>query len=378
VKHPASSGSPPALAHLRDDLAALEAESLLRVPPPPLPGGTLVFCSNDYLGLAPRLAEPVAAGSGASRLVSGNSPEHTAVEASLAAWLRLEAAIVFSSGYAANVGAVSALAGPRDLIVSDQLNHASIIDGCRLSRARVQVVPHNDVPAVASALATRTERRAWVITESYFSMDADGPDLPALRSVCDEHGAALFVDEAHALGVLGPDGRGRSAEAGVVPDVLVGTFGKSFGSSGAFVAGSADLRLWLWNRARSFVFSTGLSPAVAVAARRAIALAQGEPALRRATIARAGELRDGLSALGLPPLGFGHIVPVLIGDSARALRIAQLLLERGVFVSAIRPPTVPRGTARLRFTVTAAHTAEDVAHALRAVRDALLQLAGES
>lgn len=356
------------LAHLRVALDELEAAGLRRRKPAPHAG--LSYCSNDYLGLADRrLGETTArVGSGASRLIAGEDEAHAELEGAIAAWLGLETSLLFSSGYAANVGMVSALAGPSDLVVSDALNHASLIDGARLSRARVAVTPHNDVEAVRAALASRTEERAWVIVESYYSMDADGPDLARLRSVCDEHHAALIVDEAHALGVLGPMGLGRCAEAGIEPDVMVGTLGKSFGTQGAFVAGSHLLRDWLWNRARSFVFSTGLAPIVAEAALEALVVMEMRPELREATLARAAELRTGLAEVvagtDLRLLGFGHVVPVLVGGSADALELSRLVRAEGLDVPAIRPPTVPAGSARLRLTVTARHSAGDIAHAV--------------
>ena len=361
--------APPGLRFLEGALAGLEREGLLRVPGDPPRRPLTTYCSNDYLDLADVPASSAASGSGASRLVSGDRAEHRALERALAEWLQTEDSLVFTSGYAANVGVISALAAPEDLIVSDALNHASLIDGARLSRANVVVVRHLDVDAVRRALAAPRGGRAWVITESYFSMDADGPDLRALRSACDEGGAALVVDEAHAVGVLGPDGRGRSAEAAVVPDVLIGTFGKAFGGSGAFVAGCGDLRSWLWNRARSFVFSTGLAPSAAGSALRALTTSRAEPARRAAAAARADELRAGLRALGISPLGFGHIVPWVVGDPQTAVRYARALTERGAHVQAIRPPSVPRGTARLRLTVTAAHSKEDVSRLLTEIED---------
>lgn len=356
------------LAHLHDRLEALEARGLRRRAREP--GAGVSFCSNDYLGLARRPAPPVASGAGASRLVAGEHGAHAELERALASWLGAEASLLFTSGYAANVGAIAALAEPGDLIVSDALNHASIIDGARLSRARVAVTPHNDLGEVERALATRGERRAWVVVESYYSMDADGPDLGRLRDLCDAHGAGLYVDEAHALGVLGPAGRGLAAAAGVAPDVVVGTLGKALGSQGAFVAGRAVLRDWLWNRARSFVFSTGLSPAAAAAA--SAALGEVLASARREKVATLAErLRAGLAGLpGLEVLGFGHVVPVVAGSSDRALRLAALVAEAGVDAPAIRPPTVPEGTARLRLTVTAAHTEDEVDQAAAAVRGA--------
>jgi 8-amino-7-oxononanoate synthase len=381
------------LAHLSDQLTQLEHEGLRRdARPEARPRGTLSFCSNDYLGLASRPAPAASSGAGASRLIAGERDEHRRLERAFATWLGVEDALAFSSGYAANVGAVSALAGAGDLIVSDALNHASLIDGARLSRARVAVVPHGDAGAVARALAQRSEARAWVLVESYYSMDADGPDLAVLRAVCDTHGAALYVDEAHALGVLGPAGRGRCAEAGVAPDVLVGTLGKAFGSQGAFVAGRGVLREWLWNRARSFVFSTGLAPVSAAAGVRSLQEIIEHPELAARVRDLAARLRSGLLAAAAATaastattaeaaaiarayaahveqprvLGFGHVVPVVLGAPARALRWAAQMREHGVDVHAIRPPTVPPGGSRIRMTVTAEHRAEDIDRAVEA------------
>jgi 8-amino-7-oxononanoate synthase len=285
--------------------------------------------------------------------------------------LEVPGALVFSSGYAANVGVISALAEPGDLVVSDQLNHASIIDGCRLSRAQIAIVPHLDLAGTARALAAPRSGRAWVVTESYFSMDADGPDLARLRAICDDAGAGLVVDEAHALGVFGEAGRGRCHAAGVDPDVMVGTFGKALGAAGAFVAGSAPLISWLWNRARSFVFSTGLSPQVAAATARAIEVVRAEPELRARLHANVARLRSGLAALGLTVLGDGPIIPVVVGDSRRAVEVSARLRLAGVHVQAIRPPTVPEGGARLRVTTTARHSFDDIDRALAAFEKAL-------
>jgi 8-amino-7-oxononanoate synthase len=339
---------------------------------------SLTFCSNDYLGLARRPAPPRPSGAGASRLIVGERQEHGDLERATAQWLGVEAALAFSSGYAANVGAVSALAVPGDLVVSDALNHASIIDGCRLSRARVAVIPHLDVGAASAALRNRTEARAWVVTESYFSMDADSPDLGALRRVCDEAGAALIVDEAHALGIFGRSGRGLCEAAGVVPDALIGTLGKGLGAAGAFVAGSTVLIDWLWNRARSFVFSTGLSPVVAAAAAKNITEVAHDDEARARLAANAVALRDGLGRLGLAPLGHGPVVPIVVGDPARAVRAAAELRARGVHVQAVRPPTVPARSARLRLTVTASHSPRHIAQALGAIEECLPWLAPSS
>jgi 8-amino-7-oxononanoate synthase len=361
--------TPPGLAFLDAALERARANDLLRERPPSAAAHGLSFCSNDYLALAAEPAPPAARGAGASRLVGGDRPVHADLEAAAAALVGLPSALVFTSGYAANLGVVSALAGPGDLVVSDALNHASIIDGARLSKARVAIVPHLDAAAVGRALADRREARAFVVTESYFSMDADSPDLAALRAVCDRHGAALVVDEAHALGVLGPDGRGLCAEAGVTPDVLVGTFGKAFGAGGAFAAGCPALVSWLWNRARPFVFSTGLSPATAQAALAGMLQAAAEPERRRHVLAAAAQLRAGLGDLGLRVLGHGPIVPWVIGEPGAAVRVAAALRESGLDVRAIRPPSVAPGTSRLRLTVTAAHRSTHVEHALATIAD---------
>jgi 8-amino-7-oxononanoate synthase len=374
---------PSPLAHLGEALAELERAGLRRAPPAPRPSGALSFCSNDYLGLAAELAAPASSGAGGSRLIAGDRAEHRATERAFARWLEAADGLLFTSGYAANVGVLSALARPGDVVVSDALNHASIIDGARLSRAEVVVVPHLDVDAVRKALEARAGRRAWVVTESYFSMDADAPDLAALRRVCDASGAALVVDEAHALGVLGPGGRGLCAAAGVVADVLVAPLGKAFGGQGAVVLGESLLREWLWNRARSFVFSTGLAPACAATALRALERVRAEPE-RAARVARlAQRLREGLGALGVRTgafegvpavLGFGHVVPLVVGSAARALALAAQLQASGVDVLAVRPPTVPEGTARVRLTVTARHDDVEVDRAIAAVAEAMAKL----
>jgi 8-amino-7-oxononanoate synthase len=366
------------LGHLPGALAEIKRLGLYRRPADTadaIGANALTFCSNDYLGLAATKAPASASGTGSSRLISGERSEHRQLERALANWLGVEDALVFTSGYAANVGTISALVGPSDLLVSDALNHASIIDGARLSKAHVVVTPHLDITAIDRALASRHEPRAWVIVESYYSMDADGPDLAALRAVCNAHGAALVVDEAHALGVLGPGGRGRSAEAGVVPDVMVGTLGKSLGSQGAFVAGRSILRDWLWNRARSFVFSTGLAPSAAAAATRALEILLHSPELPGNVQGLAERLRAGLQAIGkdgMPRLlGFGHIIPIVIGKPENAVRVADFAKIHGIHITAIRPPTVPEGTARIRITVTARHTVEDIDRALNVMRAAL-------
>ncbi len=362
------------LRHLAGELAALKEGGLLRTPPVPEPEGAalLNLCSNDYLGYA---SEPWPgtvtgrSGAGASRLVSGNLAAHESAEAALASWLGTEAALLFSSGYAANVGTMAALAGRGDVVVSDALNHASIIDGCRLSGAEVRVVPHLDLVATEAALAGASNaRHRWVVTESYFSMDGDSPDLVRLRALCDRHDAGLVLDEAHVLGVLGPHGRGLSAEAGITPDVLIGTAGKSLGLHGAFVAGSQALRLWLWNRARSFVFSTGVSPTLATALASRIERVAADDGARAQLEARGAQLRAGLALLGVPGVasGRGPVLPWVVGASEATVALSRRLRDQGVLVQAIRPPTVPTGTARLRITVHARLSSEDVERTLAA------------
>ncbi|CAN98330.1 putative 8-amino-7-oxononanoate synthase [Sorangium cellulosum So ce56] len=367
-----------ALRHLQDELSEMERAGLLRTPPAaPASDRLLVLCSNDYLGYA-GLALPsevgTASGAGASRLVSGTHEAHLMAERELAAWLSVEATLLFSSGYAANVGTVAALARPGDVVVSDALNHASLIDGCRLSGATVEVVGHVDVEAVEGALVrARGARRRWVVTESLFSMDGDTPDLPRLRELCDRHDAALIVDEAHALGVFGPRGAGLCAEAGVRPDVLIGTLGKSLGLHGAFVAGSSTLRTYLWNRARSFVYSTGISPVVALAAvERVRRAAADDPARARLTMITR-RLRSGLLALGaeLLPGSSGPILPWLLKSPGAAVEMSRRLASEGVLVQAIRPPTVPAGTSRLRIVANASLSESDVERALAGFREAM-------
>jgi 8-amino-7-oxononanoate synthase len=348
------------------------------------------FCSNDYLGLAnhPALAAAAAAasardgfGASAARLVSGDLPAHRELESELAGFLGRQAALVFPTGYQTNIGVLTALAGPDDVIVSDSLNHASIVDGCRLTRARIAVYPHGDAAAAARLLGdARGARRRLLVTESLFSMDGDVAPLPALAEAAETHDAILIVDEAHAFGVLGPAGQGLCAENHVEPDVLVGTLGKALGAAGGFVAGTGLLREFLVNRARTFIFTTALPPAVAAAARAALGLAAGPEGDRRRDLLRQGvgwltaHLRTLRSDRGLPgPVASGAspILPFVLGTDARALAVSSGLAERGVFVPAIRPPTVPAGTARLRITLSAAHAEADLQLLVGALREAL-------
>jgi len=386
----------PLAEQLAAELAALDAAGLRRVLRPlaradaahrVAPDGAplLDFASNDYLGLAadPRPAAAAAAllareglGAGSARLIGGDHPEHHALEAELAALKGAEAALLFPSGYAANTGALPALAGAGDAIYSDALNHASLVDGCRLARAAgaaVRVVPHADAGALDATLGADAGRfrRRWVVVEGVYSMDGDLHPLADAAAVARRHGAFLYVDDAHATGVVGPGGRGSAAHWGVegAADVTVGTLGKAFGAAGAFVAGGAVLREWLLNRARSFVFTTASPPALAAGARAALAAAAAEPWRRERVRAVARRLRAGLAAAGLraPGADDAHIVPVPVGDAGRTARAGEALRARGVLVGAIRPPTVPAGAARLRLSASAAHTDADVDAAVRAV-----------
>jgi 8-amino-7-oxononanoate synthase len=336
----------------------------------------LLLCSNNYLGLAThpavreaasRAALDYGAGAGASRLISGSMRLHHALEEQLAAFKCAEAALLFNSGYHANVGAITALVGAGDAVFSDALNHASIIDGCRLSRAAVSVYPHNDVSVLSDLLARSTARRRLVVTESVFSMDGDTAPLAALCDVAERRGAMVMVDEAHATGVVGPRGAGVVAALGLQPLVTLqmGTLGKALGSFGAFVAGRRAVVDLLINAARSFIYTTALPPPVVAAAAAALAIVASDPTPQQRLAENAARLWQGLRQNGLrvPPQP-AHIIPVLIGKALQTMRISERLLEAGVFVQGIRPPTVPRDTARLRVTVMSTHTPEDLRFAV--------------
>ena len=374
------------MAGPRQELAGLEAAGLLRtLRPLDTPAGPRVtrdgrelwnFASNDYLGLAthPALAEAFiegvkryGAGAAASRLVSGSLPPHRALEEALAAAKGCEAALLFSSGYATATGCLPALAGKSDVLVLDKLCHACLIDGARLSGATIRVFPHNDVAKLERLLeslrAKQPAARIVVVTESVFSMDGDLCPLREIVDAKDRHGALLFLDEAHAFGVLGPGGMGLAAELGLQGrvDFQMGTFSKAAGLSGGYLATGREWRDLLVNRARSFIYSTAPPPALAHAALAALALirsAEGD-ALRQ-------DLRANLAALAAP----GHpspVVPLVLGENATALAAARQLEDLGFLVPAIRFPTVPRGTARLRISLSARHPRP----AVEALRDAL-------
>lgn len=335
------------------------------------------FCSNDYLGLAsdPRVAAAArkslsesGTGSGASALVSGYNAEHRALEMELAEFLGRPRVLLFSTGWAANLGVLRALLGKNDTLIADELNHASLIDGGRLSGANYTRVAHVQMSAYTDALAQPRSGETLVVTDSVFSMDGDLAPLPELASLCGEQNATLMVDDAHGFGVLGATGCGAAEHFSVSPDIYVATLGKSLGAAGAFVAGSENLIEYLIQRARSWVFSTAPPPAIAAAARAALKIVQTEPQRRAQLFANIKRLRDGAMQLGIP-LGDSTtaIQPLIVGEESRALALSRHLYEHGIWVAAIRPPTVPKGTSRLRITLSAAHTEAQIDRVLAAL-----------
>jgi 8-amino-7-oxononanoate synthase len=345
----------------------------------------LNLSSNNYLGLAShpalsaaasRAAQHLGCGMGSSRLIAGSSPLHAELEERLAHFKGSESALLFNSGYVANIGVITALAGPEDLILSDALNHASIIDGCRLSRAVCKVYPHGDVAAAARLLeearASGLRGRVLLVTDAVFSMDGDVAPLRELTALCERHAALLLVDEAHATGCLGPGGRGLLAQLAITYEgaIAVGTLSKALGSFGAFVAGPALLTTFLVNVARPFIFTTALPPPVIAASLAALDVLEAQPELVERLQENAAYFRRGLQALGFDTLTSStHIVPVLVGEARTALAMADRLREHGVLAVAIRPPTVPRGMARIRASVMAVHTRADLEHALAAFEE---------
>jgi 8-amino-7-oxononanoate synthase len=366
---------PPAsdlLRGLESDLAALESRAQLRRLE--IVAGVNLY-SNDYLGLAadPRLQAAVAAAvnegvpvaSTGSRLLSGNAVIWEQLEAEIAAQFQVEAALYFNSGYAANIGLLASVLRPGDIVFSDSANHASLIDGIRLSGARKVIFPHLDLGALENELCSATqsggEVRKLVVVESVFSMDGDRAPIAELVALAQRHGAELLVDEAHATGVFGPEGRGLVAEAGLTREVFatMHTCGKALAGFGAFVCGSETLKQYLVNRARPFIFSTALPPYVAAQMRAALRIVAGADAERRRLAELAAFLRERLCAAGFDTAGSeSQIVPVVLGSNERALAFAARLCREGFAVRAIRPPTVPQGTARLRFSLHANLTSE--------------------
>ena len=346
----------------------------------------LNLCSNNYLGLAghPAVIEAGAramaewgCGSGASRSICGNMAVHELLERRIAALKGTESALLYTSGYTANLGIISALVGKEDCVFSDELNHASLIDGCRLSQAKVTVFPHNDLDQLEQALRRTCERfpggRRLIVVDGVFSMDGDLAPVTEITGLAEKFDSLLMVDEAHATGVLGPGGRGLVASLGLekrVP-VLMGTLSKALGSFGGFAAGNRELTEFLVNTSRSFIFTTGLPPASAACALAALDVLEQDTSLPFKVQENGAFLRQRLNTIGFNTLkSQTQIIPVVVGEAAGAVEMSQLLLERGVLATAIRPPTVPQGTSRIRATVMATHTRADLELAASAFEEA--------
>lgn len=346
----------------------------------------LSFCSNDYLGLAnhPKVIEAFqkagrryGVGSGASHLVSGHSAEHHALEEELAAFTGRERALLFSTGYMANLGTVTALVGRKDAVFEDKLNHASLQDAGLLSGARFQRFPHNDLARLQTHLQNSTAARKLIVVDGVFSMDGDTAPLPQLAEMADTYKAWLMVDDAHGFGCLGKLGGGCAEHFALTSDqlpILMGTLGKAFGTFGAFVAGSDALIETLIQFSRSYIYTTALPPAVAAATRASLALLQQEHWRREHLQALINQFRQGAAALKLMLMNStSPIQPILLGSEARALAVSKALESRGFWVSAIRPPTVPAGTARLRITLSAEHSMDQVEALLAALAEAVIE-----
>jgi 8-amino-7-oxononanoate synthase len=345
----------------------------------------LLLCSNNYLGLAdhPRVREAAAdaamrwgVGAGASRLVSGNMTLHRRLEERIAAFKGTQSAVLFGSGYLANLGIVPALARKGEIVFSDELNHASLIDGCRLAAAETFIYRHGDVDHLAWGLRNADGRGALIVTDGVFSMDGDVAPLEEIVALARHHDVRVMVDDAHGTGTQGPGGRGAVAEArldGEV-DVVVGTLGKALGSYGAYAACDHVMARYLVNSARPLIFSTGLPPAAVAAAMAALELLQEQPRRVERLADNSEALRDELAREGFDVSGSeSQIVPLIVGDAGLAMRICEAALEQGVFAQAIRPPTVPEGTSRLRLAVMASHTKSELRDAARILAQAALR-----
>ena len=377
---------------LQGELDALQRDGLKRTrrtlelpcgPQAQVDGQPLIsFCSNDYLGLAndPALVDAACAGariwgvgSGASHLVSGHLGAHAVLEQKLAEFTGFARALLFSTGYLANLGIVPALVGRNDAVFADRLNHASLIDAVQLSRADSQRYPHADLATLERLLETSTARRKLILTDAVFSMDGDLAPLPGLLALAERFDAWLVVDDAHGFGVLGRQGRGTLAHFNLPAAerlVYMGTLGKAAGAAGAFVAGSATVIEWLQQRARSYIFTTASSPIIACALASSLDLIAAGDARRQHLWQLVAQLRDGLAATRWSLLPSPTAIqPVIIGDNHDTLRIAGSLYARGLWVPAIRPPTVPKGTARLRVSLTAAHSEAQLARLVDALRE---------
>ncbi len=341
----------------------------------------LLLCSNNYLGLAnhPRVKKAVVEainrygfGSPASRLVAGNTVLHEELERRLAKFKQTECALLFSTGYMANIGVISAICNsPEDLIVSDKLNHASIIDGLLLSRAQFATFRHNDVEHLESILKRKKARRKLIVVDGVFSMDGDIAPLRNIADIAEKYDALLMVDDAHATGVIGETGRGSVEYWNLYGriDIQMGTLGKALGGFGAFVAVNYKLREYLINRVRPFIFTTSLPIPVVAGVMEALNILEENPDLVKRLRSNVVKFVKGLQEIGLDVKDQKTaIIPIIVGDEERALKMSKLLFEEGVFVSAIRPPTVPKGTSRLRVTLMASHTDEDIDFAINAFK----------
>lgn len=341
----------------------------------------ILLSSNNYLGLAnhPRVKEAAiraieryGLGSGASRLISGNMSPHEELEERISRFKGTESALVFNSGYTANIGIIPSIVGKGDFIYSDELNHASIIDGSRLSRAEIRIYPHKDMNGLEDLLKKeKGNGRKLIITDTVFSMDGDIAPLKEIYELSKRYDAILMVDEAHATGVLGKKGRGAIEHFNLKDNDIIqmGTLGKALGTFGAYVAGSKELISYLKNKARSFIYTTSLPPSIAAASIEAINIIEEDPTYLRKLWENRKVFIEGLHSMGLNTLcSETPIIPVFIGDMQKALEIARLLFEEGIFAPAIRPPTVPEGSSRIRTTVMATHTKDDLDEALKAFR----------
>ncbi|MDY7032518.1 MAG: 8-amino-7-oxononanoate synthase [Thermodesulfobacteriota bacterium] len=348
----------------------------------------ILLSSNNYLGLAthPRLIDAAASvmkrygtGACASRLIAGNMEIHEELEERIATFKGCQSAILFSTGYMANIGLISSLAREGDLILSDELNHASIIDGCRLSRAEVKVYRHKDVKELRNILMNTDlcvshskHKRKFIITDGIFSMDGDITPLPEILNIAKEHDTFVIIDDAHATGVLGKKGMGTVEYFGVRDDRIIhmGTFSKALGSLGGYIAGSKAVIEYLKNKARSFVYSTALPPGVCAASIAAIEMLEKEPWIHEELWKNVGRLKRGLRDLGYDTLGSQtQIIPILIGDTTLTMEFAKAILEKGVYAPGIRPPTVSEGTSRIRTSVMASHTEEQIDKVLNVFKD---------
>lgn len=340
----------------------------------------LLFCGNDYLGLSrdPRVirafqeaAAQYGMGAGAARLISGTSELHTRLEEELARFKRKERSLIFGAGYLTNMGVLSALAGKKDLIVMDKLCHASLIDGAKLSGANLRVFPHRQYGKAAEILEKGEGERRILVSDAVFSMDGDRADLDALIRLKERYGCLLVVDDAHGMGVFGPEGRGATEGFEEAIDCITGTFSKAFGVFGGFVAASRVLIEYLVNFSRPFIFATAPPPALQAACYEALLLIQKEPELRSKLWHNVDRVQAFLAGKGFPSESRSPILPLVLGEEREALGISGELLEKGILIPAIRYPTVPRGKARLRITVSAAHTAEDLERLFQALSEVL-------